>query len=79
MKTRVSSKGQVVLPVELLERDHIVPVQQFEIERIQAGEYVLRRTTRPGQPGLVRWLRDCPEGGWFQPILSESTDTLGAP
>jgi AbrB family looped-hinge helix DNA binding protein len=63
MKISVSSKGQIVLPVELREQDHIVPGQQFEIERLQAGEYVLRRTISPGRPGLVRWLRDCPESG----------------
>ena len=33
MKTVVSSKGQIVLPAELRERDQIVPGQRFEIER----------------------------------------------
>ena len=76
MKTSISSKGQIVLPVELREQDHIMPGQQFEVERIQAGEYLLRRTAAPGGPGLLEWLRRCPDEDWFRPIPSESTDTL---
>jgi hypothetical protein len=30
----------------------------------------------PRNDGLVDWLLACPEKGWFQPIASESTDTL---
>ena len=37
MRTVVSSKGQIVLPAELRQRDHIVPGQQFEIERLDRG------------------------------------------
>ncbi|MBW3541409.1 MAG: AbrB/MazE/SpoVT family DNA-binding domain-containing protein [Planctomycetes bacterium] len=74
METTVSTKGQIVLPAELRERDRIRPGQRFEIERLNAGEYVLRRRTDPD--GLVDLLLDCPEKGWFVPIPSESTDTL---
>ena len=74
METTVSTKGQIVLPAELRERDRIRTGQRFEIERLSAGEYVLRR--RPDPEGLVDWLLDCPEKGWFMPIPSESTDTL---
>lgn len=76
MKTTVSSKGQIVLPAEVREQDHIRPGQQFEIERIQAGEYLLRRSAVPGQRGLVNWLRNCPDQGWFQSVPSELTDTI---
>jgi AbrB family looped-hinge helix DNA binding protein len=35
MTTRISSKGQIVLPVEIREQDDIKPGQEFEIERIE--------------------------------------------
>jgi len=76
MKTTVSSKGQIVLPAELRERDHIEPGQEFEIERLEAGEYRLVRKSPPPNLGLVDWLLACPEKGFFVPIESESTDTL---
>jgi AbrB family looped-hinge helix DNA binding protein len=76
MKTSISSKGQIVLPAELREQDHIAPGQQFKVERLQAGEYLLRRMALPGKPGLLDWLRNCPDKDWFQSVPSDSTDTL---
>ena len=76
MRTTISSKGQIVLPAELREQDGIAPGQQFEVERLKAGEYLLRRTAGPGEPGLVEWLRNCPDEGWFRSIPSESTEDL---
>ncbi|WP_165233792.1 AbrB/MazE/SpoVT family DNA-binding domain-containing protein [Aquisphaera insulae] len=76
MRTRVSSKGQIVLPAEIREQDGIAPGQQFEVERLRAGEYLLRRSPGPGEPGLVGWLRACPAEGWFREIPSGSTDEL---
>jgi AbrB family looped-hinge helix DNA binding protein len=76
MKTTVSSKGQVVLPSELREQDRIRPGQQFSIERRKPGEYLLKKVAVPESVGLVDWLLACPEKGWFQPLVSESTDTL---
>ncbi len=76
MKTSISSKGQIVLPAELRQRDRIAPGQQFEVERLQAGEYLLRKVATPGTPGLLDWLRNCPDGAWFRSVPSESTDTL---
>jgi AbrB family looped-hinge helix DNA binding protein len=76
MKTTVSSKGQIVIPAELREQDHIVPGQQFEVERLQDGEYLLKKLSSPGTKNLVDWLLECPEKGWLTPIESESTDTL---
>jgi AbrB family looped-hinge helix DNA binding protein len=77
MKTTLSSKGQVVLPAELRDQDRIVPGQQFSIERIEPGEYLLKKLSPQGKPGLAQWLLNCPEKNWFQPLDSESTDTLG--
>lgn len=76
MNTQLSSKGQIVLPVELREEDHLVPGQVFEIERISEGEYLLKKIREPGKPGLVQWLAECPWPDWFQPVESESTDSL---
>ncbi|MEK6373007.1 MAG: AbrB/MazE/SpoVT family DNA-binding domain-containing protein [Acidobacteriota bacterium] len=76
MKTTVSSKGQIVLPAEIRQQDRIEPGQEFEVERLDRGEYrLLRRTARPNE-GVVDWLLACPEKGFFVPIESESTDEL---
>lgn len=76
MKTTVSTKGQIILPAEIRQRDSIEPGQQFEIERIDRGEYRLVRLKPPLNEGLVDWLLACPEKGFFVPIESEFTDTL---
>ena len=76
MKTTVSTKGQIILPAEIRQRDGIEPGQQFEIEHIDRGEYRLVCLKLPPNEGLVGWLLACPEKGFFVPIESESTDTL---
>jgi AbrB family looped-hinge helix DNA binding protein len=76
MKTTVSSKGQIVLPAELREQDNIRPGQQFEVDRLQAGEYLLKKVVHLGDRGLLQLLLNCPEKGWFKSIPSESTDEL---
>jgi AbrB family looped-hinge helix DNA binding protein len=76
MKTTISTKGQLILPAEIRQRDEIEPGQEFDVERIDRGEYrLLLRQPRPNE-GLVDWLLACPEKGFFVPIESQSTDTL---
>ena len=75
MKTTVSSKGQIILPAEIRRQDHIVAGQEFEIERLECGEYRLKRRVPPPNQGVVDWLLACPEKGFFVPIESESTDS----
>jgi AbrB family looped-hinge helix DNA binding protein len=75
MKTTVSSKGQIILPAELRRMDRIVPGEEFEVERLDRGEYRLVRRARQNE-GVVDWLLACPYKGFFTPIESESTDTL---
>lgn len=75
MRTTISSKGQLVLPRELRERDGIAPGSEFDVERVRAGEYRLVRRMRKNS-GLVDQLLSCPEKGWFVPIASESTESL---
>lgn len=76
MRTTVSTKGQIVLPAEFRQRDGISPGQEFEVERLDADEYRLRRVRPPANEGLVDWLLACPRKGYFVAIDSESTDTL---
>lgn len=74
MKTSVSTEGQIVIPAELRQLDDIKPGQEFEIERIDRGEYRLSRLPSPRNLGLLDWLLACPEKGYFVSIESESTD-----
>jgi len=76
MKTTVSSKGQIVLPAEFRQQDSIEAGQEFEVERLDRGEYRLVRRKAPSNDGVVDWLLSCPEKGFFVPIESESTDAL---
>lgn len=76
MKTTVSSKGQIVLPAELRQQDRIEAGQEFDVERLDRGDYrLVRRAPRPNE-GVVDWLLACPEKGFFVPIASELTDAL---
>jgi AbrB family looped-hinge helix DNA binding protein len=80
MKTVVSTKGQIVLPAEIRQRDGIEPGQEFDVLRIDDGEYLLKRTKPPRNLGLVQLLLDCPVKDWFQPAnRTETTDNISAP
>ena len=80
MTTSVSSKGQIVLPVEIRRRDGIKPGQQFEIKRIDRGEYRLKRKAPPHNQGLVQLLLACPVKGWFHALdRSETTQDIEVP
>lgn len=76
MKTIVSSKGQIVLPVEFRRLDLIEPGQEFDVERLDRGHYRLVRRAAPQNEGAIDWLLACPRKGFFVPIDSESTDSL---
>lgn len=76
MKTTVSSKGQIVLPVEIRRQDQIKAGQEFEVERVDRGDYRLLRKESSPNAGVVDWLLACPAKGFFVVIESESTDTL---
>ena len=56
MKTTVSSKGQIVLPAEIRQQDDIEAGQEFEILRLDRGEYLLQRrgVQCDGQVGVCR-------------------------
>ena len=80
MKTTISSKGQIVLPAEIRQQDDIKPGQEFEVQRIDHGEYLLKRTKRRRNEGLVHLLLSCPVKDWFQPAdRAETTDDISGP
>jgi AbrB family looped-hinge helix DNA binding protein len=80
MTTILSSKGQIVLPAELRQQDGIEPGQEFEVQRLDRGEYLLKRKTRRRNEGLVDLLLACPVKDWFKPARRrETTDTVRAP
>lgn len=80
MRTTVSTKGQIILPAEIRRKDDIKSGQEFEIERIDRGEYLLKRTQKPHNHGLVQLLLACPVKNWFHPFeRTETTDDLELP
>src|SRR5260370_39309849 len=76
MKTTVSSKGQIVLPAEFRQMDRIEPGQEFDVERLDRGDYRLVRRAARQDEGAIDWLLACPQKDFFVPIDSESTDAL---
>lgn len=79
MTTTVSSKGQIVLPAKLRQEDGIRPGEEFEVERVESGAYLLKRRGRRNE-GMVKLLLACPVKGWFQPMdRSETTNEILAP
>jgi hypothetical protein len=76
MKTTVSSKGQIVLPAEFRQMDRVEPGQQFDVERLDRGDYRLVRRGARQNEGAIDWLLACPQKDFFVPIDSESTDAL---
>jgi AbrB family looped-hinge helix DNA binding protein len=76
MTTLLSTKGQVVLPSPIRRLDRLRGGESFDIERLDSGKYLLTLNTPPSNQGLVDLLASCPVKGWFEPIRSESTDTL---
>ena len=80
MTTTISSKGQIVLPAEIRQQDGIQAGQQFEVERIDRGEYRLKRTSRRRNEGLVKLLLACPVKGSFKPVArAKTTDDIKLP
>jgi AbrB family looped-hinge helix DNA binding protein len=77
MKTIISSKGQIVLPAAIRQQDGVKAGQEFDVQRIGEGEYLLKRTKRRRNEGLVELLLACPVKGWFRPAnRAETTDDI---
>ena len=77
MTTVLSSKGQLVLPVEFRREDDVRSGERFAIERLGRGEYRLTRIEARRNRGLVALLGACPVKGAFQPAdRLETTDDI---
>jgi len=77
MTTTVSTKGQIVIPAEIRQQDDIQPGEEFSVERVDQGQYLLKRKTRRRNQGLVKLLLACPVKGWFKPMdRRETTDNI---
>ncbi len=73
MKTTISSKGRLLIPVEIRRQDHIEHGQEFIIERLQSGRYMLECKPKHPNEGLFEILLSCPVKDWFQPLVREET------
>jgi AbrB family looped-hinge helix DNA binding protein len=72
MRTTVSHRGRITLPAELRRRDDIEPGQDFEVERLDRGKYLLTRIGKKRNEGLIKLLLSCPVKDWFQPLESRT-------
>jgi len=80
MKTVISSKGQIVLPAALRRQDGIKAGQEFDIQRVDQGEHLLKRAQRRRNEGVVELLLACPVNGGFEPAnRAETTDDISVP
>lgn len=61
------------MPAAIRKQDRLRAGQQFEVERVRDGEYLLRKLREPDEFGLVEWLLSCPVKDWLQPVPSDST------
>jgi len=59
--------------------DRVEPGQEFDVERLDRGDYrIVRRAPRQNE-GAIDWLLACPQKDFFVPIDSESTMRCEAP
>lgn len=73
----VSSKAQIVIPAEVRRLDDVRAGHQFELERLERGEYRLRRIEHAANEGLVDWLLACPMKGFLgEGEFEETTDSI---
>lgn len=56
--------------------DRIKPGQEFDVERLDSGQYRLIRRARLPNDGAIDWLLACPQKDFFVAVDSESTDSL---
>ena len=79
MKTTVSSKGPDRLTSGRVPRTHgpgWEPGQEFDVERLDHGDYRLIRREGRHNAGVIDWLLACPQKDFFVPIDCESADSL---
>ncbi len=80
MRTTVSAKGQIILPAEIRREDDIRSGQEFEIERLDRGEYLLKAKDETAKSTARKVVASCPVKDWFQPLdRTEITDDIKLP
>lgn len=57
-----------MIPAQLRQQDGIEAGQEFDIDRLDSGEYLLQRRSVTVNEGAVQWLLDCPVKDWLVPI-----------
>ena len=54
MKITLNADGQIGIPSEIRQADHLAPGDSFELERLTTGRYLLAKESRPGRmPGFT--------------------------
>jgi AbrB family looped-hinge helix DNA binding protein len=61
VQTKLSTKGQIILPAELRKRQRFNPGERFEIEE-KNGKIILSPVKKKRNEGLADWLLKCPPG-----------------
>jgi hypothetical protein len=57
-----------------------MPSLEDSNERVDQGEYLLKRRTRRRNEGLIKLLLACPAKGWFKTLeRTETTDDIAVP
>lgn len=59
MTTTLSSKGQVVIPSSIRERQQLRPGDELVVEEREDG-IVLKKARKRRKKSLLQWLQDCP-------------------
>ena len=49
MKTMLDEEGQIGIPQQIRDMDHLAPGDSFELERLTPGRYLLRRHLPPAE------------------------------
>src|SRR2546430_449617 len=68
MTTRVSSKGQIVLPATIRQQDNVKAGEEFEVQRLDRGGYRLGGGPAPAEEGVVGVVAELRRKGKSMPI-----------
>lgn len=59
MQTKLSTKGQIILPAELRKKRRFYPGEKFDVQE-KGGKIILSPVKKGRNQGLVKLLRSCP-------------------
>jgi bifunctional DNA-binding transcriptional regulator/antitoxin component of YhaV-PrlF toxin-antitoxin module len=52
MKTKLNTDGQIGIPSEIREEDHLIPGDSFDLQRLDSGQYLLLKQS-PARPVTI--------------------------